>query len=390
VLIDVAAVNNRSTPMGATILLVDDNAVNLQVLLRSLDGRGHRLLVARDGRTALDIAKRVSPDLVLLDVLMPEMGGFEVCAALKANEATRYAPVIFLSALGEVSDKVAGLSLGAADYITKPIQPEEVLARVDTHLARYVLERELRRAYERLNRELEGAARMQRLILPRTLPETRSLRFAAHYQTSRYAGGDYYDVVTLADGRVGVMVLDVSGHGAPAAIVMAMMRTLVHTYPGIAGDPAAMLRRLHDHFHFLEGTTVYATAIYAVVDRDGRSLTVASAGHPPPLLFRAASDVCAMDVETTTPLLLREPGEVSPSEIELQRGDRVLFYTDGVTDRESPAGEPYDMARLCRALGLAGSAPADRALASIVADIDAFAGEAESGDDNTLLMMEVR
>jgi sigma-B regulation protein RsbU (phosphoserine phosphatase) len=169
-----------------------------------------------------------------------------------------------------------------------------------------------------------------------------------------------------------------------------MMRTLVHTYPGVAGDPAAMLRRLHDHFHFLEGTAVYATAIYAVVDRDGRSLSVASAGHPPPLLFRAGSNVCAMDCETTTPLLLREPGEVSPSEIELRRGDRVLFYTDGVTDRESPAGEPYDMARLCRALGLAGSAPADRALASIVADIDAFAGDAESGDDNTLLMMEVR
>jgi phosphoserine phosphatase RsbU/P len=390
VLIDAPLLANRSTPVGATILLVDDNAVNLQVLLRSLDGRGHRLLVARDGRTALDIARRVAPDLVLLDVLMPEMGGFEVCAALKADASTRNTPVIFLSALGEVSDKVAGLSLGAADYITKPIQPEEVLARVDTHLTRYLLERELRHAYECLNRELEGAARMQRLILPRTLPETAALRFAAHYQTSRYAGGDYYDIVSLPGGRLGVLVLDVSGHGAPAAIVMAMMRTLVHTDPGVADDPPAMFRRLHDHFAFLGDTTVYATAVYAVVDGAARSMRMASAGHPLPLLFRAGEEVRALECDATTPLLLREPGKLQATAHALMPADRVLFYTDGVTDRESPGGEAYEGTRLASALARGGTLPVEHALSVVVADIETFADGRESGDDNTLLMMEVR
>src|SRR5688572_6973449 len=218
----VTAAVRPSTP--STILLVDDNPVNLQVLLRTLDGRGYRLLVAKDGRTALEIARQAQPDLVLLDVLMPEVGGFEVCRTLKADPRLRNVPVIFLSALGDVSDKVAGLSLGAVDYITKPIQPEEVIARVDVHLNRHHLERELRRANQRLNRELAGAADMQRLILPRSLPQTEHVQFAAHYQTSKYAGGDYYDVIPLPFGRFGVITLDVSGHGAPSAIVMAMMR----------------------------------------------------------------------------------------------------------------------------------------------------------------------
>jgi sigma-B regulation protein RsbU (phosphoserine phosphatase) len=375
---------------AATLLLVDDNPVNLQVLLKTLDGHGYRLLVAKDGRTALDIAQRVRPDMVLLDVLMPGMGGFDVCRALKADPAMRSAPIIFLSALGDVSDKVAGLSLGAVDYVTKPIQPEEVLARVDAHLSRHRLERELRKAYERLDRELEGAAGMQRLILPRVLPGAEGARFAAHYRTCRHAGGDYYYVIPLPDGRYGVLVLDVSGHGAPAAIVMAIMRTLVHTYPGVPDHPESVFRRLHDHFTFLRDTPVYATAVYAVVDPRGRRVHLASAGHPLPLRFRAGCGVTPLDCDSTTPLLLlTEREEVSATEHQLAPGDRLLFYTDGVTDRESPDGDHYDVARLADAFARHGAHPTEGALAGIVYDVETFAQGAEPQDDNTLVMLGV-
>lgn len=373
----------------STILLVDDNPVNLQVLLRTLDGRGHRLLVARDGRAALEIARRARPDLVLLDVLMPDLGGFDVCRALKTDEALRGAPVIFLSALGEVSDKVAGLSLGAVDYITKPIQPEEVLARVDVHLTRHLLERELRKANHALNRELTRAAEMQRLILPRQLPDTAAIRFAAHYQTSRFAGGDYYDVLTLPGDRYGVITLDVSGHGAPAAIVMAMMRTVVHTYRGPSDAPGAMLHHIHSHFHFLGETSVYATAAYAVVDIHARTIRVASAGHPLPLRFRPGAGVAPLACDATTPLLLAPVAGIPDSEHALEPGDRVLFYTDGVTDREAPSGACYDLERLAHSLARVGAAPVDSALAAIVADVEVFADGVEPTDDNTLLLMGV-
>ena len=372
---------------ASTLLLVDDNPVNLQVLLRTLDGRGYRLLVAKDGRTAIDIARQAQPDLVLLDVLMPDVGGFEVCRTLKNDPKLRNAPVIFLSALGDVSDKVAGLSLVAVDYITKPIQPDEVIARVDVHLNRHRLERELRRANHRLNRELSGAADMQRLILPRTLPQTGQIQFAAHYQTSRYAGGDYYDVIPMPDGRFGVITLDVSGHGAPSAIVMAMMRTLVHSYPGVPETPDRMLRHIHRHFAFLGETSVYATAIFAIVDPGRGSMEVASAGHPLPLRYRPGAGVDALACESATPLLLWDLDIVHCVEHDLRPGDRVLFYTDGITERESPSGECYDVSRLSDALARTGVLPIVATVPAIVGDVEAFAGGLEAADDNTLLLM---
>lgn len=116
------------------ILLVDDNTTNLQVLHETLEGQGYRFLVAKNGETALNIAKKARPSLILLDIMMPGIDGFEVCRRLKAAPETREIPVIFLSALDDTEDKVKGLALGAVDYVSKPFQPEEVIARVSTHL----------------------------------------------------------------------------------------------------------------------------------------------------------------------------------------------------------------------------------------------------------------
>ena len=116
------------------ILLVDDNVTNLQVLHQTLDGRGYKLLVAKNGASALAIAEKAKPSLILLDIMMPEMDGYEVCRRLKGNPALSDIPIIYLSALTDTADKVKGLELGAVDYIGKPFQPEEVMARVNTHL----------------------------------------------------------------------------------------------------------------------------------------------------------------------------------------------------------------------------------------------------------------
>jgi sigma-B regulation protein RsbU (phosphoserine phosphatase) len=376
-------------PTG-TLLLVDDNPANLQVLVRSLDGRGHRLLVAKDGETALNIARRVQPDLVLLDVLMPGLGGFDVCRALKAHPTTSDAPVIFLSALGDVADKVAGLALGAVDYVTKPIRPEEVVARVDSHLARYRLTRELRRNHRQLDRELSDAAEMQRLLLPRSLPQTGRLAFAAHYRTSQHAGGDYYDVIPIGNDVMAVIVADVSGHGARAAIVMAMLRTLLHVSAIDLADPPAVLRFAQEHFRFLRDTGIFATAIYAVVDLRAGTMRMVCAGHPPPLLCRRGDEVTPLPCEAVPPLMLFDlPSEVACATHRLMPGDRVLFYTDGVIDRESPAGVAYDTERLIRALGASAGEPPKAALWRVVDDLEAFAGGGDTDDDNTLLLMDV-
>ena len=126
-----------------TLLLVDDNTANLQVLRETLDGLGYKLLIAKNGRSALEIVRKAGPDLILLDIMMPEMDGYEVCRTIKADAVTRHIPVIFLTAMADAEDEARGLALGAVDYITKPINPELVRARVRNHL-------ELKRHQDRL------------------------------------------------------------------------------------------------------------------------------------------------------------------------------------------------------------------------------------------------
>ena len=372
----------------STILVVDDSPVNLQVLVRTLHGSGHRILAAKDGRAAIDIARRARPDLILLDVMMPDIDGFEVCRSVKADPETEETVVIFLSALGEVSDKVSGLKLGAVDYITKPIQPEEVLARVETHLTRQYLERELRESRDRLDRELASAAGMQRRILPPAMPIHQSVEFAAYYRTSRHAGGDYYDILELGPDRFGIMVADVSGHGAPAAIVMSMIRAVLHAHPQ-PDDPPEVMGHLNRHFEYLRDSGMFATAIYGVFDARARMLRVSCAGHPPPLVVTGSGEVARLPVDAVVPLLLMDLKEIPATEHRLQPGDRLLLYTDGITERESPDGTMYEEERLTAEVAKVAALRPAEMIDAVVADLDAFAGGHEPRDDQTIVLVGV-
>ena len=381
----VSAAGDRAQAPASTILVVDDNPVNLQLVVRTLDGSGHRILAARSGSAALEIARRATPDLVLLDILMPDMTGFEVYQRLNERADAVPVPVIFLSALDDSADKIAGLGLGAVDYLTKPIQPGEVRARVANHLTRLHLQRELRRNRDRLDRELADAAELQRIMLPQAMPAG----FAAHYRTSRHAGGDYYDVKPLDDTRWSFIVADVSGHGAAAAIVMAMIRTLFHALDRCtAGDPAAALRGIDAQFGFLRDTPVFATAVYGVVDMAQRTIRFASAGHPLPLLARSGN-TAALHCEGTLPLLFAAPAPIPVAEHQLAPGDRILIYTDGITDRQSPSGEMFETEQLAAALTRSARRDARTVIDQVVAEIEAFAKGAEPVDDQTLLAIAI-
>ena len=229
---------------------------------------------------------------------------------------------------------------------------------------------------------------MQRRILPASLPSDRGVKFAAYYQTSLYAGGDYYDVITLADNQFGIMVADVSGHGAPAAIVMAMIRAAVHAFPGFAVDPSEMIRYLNRHFEFLWESPMFATALSALVEPGARRLTLACAGHPPPLLLRGGK-VTPLAVSATLPVLMMDLPSVPVTNTALEPGDRILFYTDGVTERHDPQDDMYDLPRLTAALERTADLAPQAQVDAIVADVEAFANNREPDDDQTLLLMAI-
>ena len=201
---------------------------------------------------------------------------------------------------------MSGLELGAVDYITKPIQGEEVLARVAAHLSRQHLERELRATAIASIKELAGAAQMQRLLLPPTMPAHASIRFGAYYQTSRHAGGDYYDVLPMSDDRFGILVADVSGHGAPSAIVMAMIRAVVHTYPGVPDDPPAVLRYINATSSSCGTRRCMRRRCTRSSMSQRRTLRLSSAGHPPPIQSHRDGQVTVAPIQTSMCLLWDE------------------------------------------------------------------------------------
>jgi len=145
---------NAATLEQPVILLVDDNAINLQLLFETLDGQGYRLLAARSGEEALRIARKATPDLILLDIMMPGIDGYETCTRLKSEEVTRNAVVIFLTALQSTEEKVRGLSMGAMDFITKPFDPGEIMARVSIQLENHRKHQKLLEQNQQLTEEL--------------------------------------------------------------------------------------------------------------------------------------------------------------------------------------------------------------------------------------------
>ncbi len=368
------------------ILLVDDNPTNLQVLMQTLDGQGYQLLVAKNGEGAIEIARKSRPSLILLDIMMPGIDGFETCRRLKSDERTRETPVIFLSAMGETADKVKGLELGAVDYVTKPIQTEEVIARVRTHLTIRRLKREVEARYADIERELRVVANVQRSLLPRELPEIEGLQLAAYYASSRHAGGDYYDVVPLPDNRWGILIADVSGHGTPSAVMMAMTRAIFHAHPGPQTDPDEVLTYLNAHL-IPALDFAFVTALYAVYDATARTLRIARAGHPEAIVYRPdRGETVELTADAVYPLGLFPYDGVPTTEHTLHPGDRLLLYTDGIVERFNPDHQDYGIERLRRQLGRCCVGSPSQTVDAIMADVDRFAGTHPPDDDQTVLL----
>src|SRR5688500_8802282 len=188
--------------------------------------RGYRVRPVPSGKLALLAAQRDPPDLILLDINMPDMNGYEVCEHLNADERLKGIPVIFISALTEQLDKVKAFALGGVDYITKPFQMEELHARVETHLKLRGLQTELEQANSRLadansrmSRDLKAAAKIQESFLPREAPRVPGFNFAWIYRPCDELAGDGLNIIPLSNGKVGLYVLDVSGHGVASALL---------------------------------------------------------------------------------------------------------------------------------------------------------------------------
>jgi sigma-B regulation protein RsbU (phosphoserine phosphatase) len=254
-----------------------------------------------------------------------------------------------------------------------------------------VLAEQLKAAYESVDQEMRVIADIQRSLLPAKEPKIPTIGIAAHYQTSHRAGGDYYDFFPLPDGRWGLLIADVSGHGTPAAVLMAITHSLAHSYCGPPTPPGELLNHLNHHLssRYTSYSDTFVTAFYGIYDPSDRSFVYASAGHNPPRLKRCQDGSLAqLDAVRGLPLGIF-PGETYREAVHhFVPGDQLVLYTDGITEAYNSAGEMFGLARLDKVLENC-SVGASDLLKSVLADVDAFCGDQPPHDDRTLLVAKV-
>ena len=375
--------------MSERILVVDDTPANIQTVAGILKEKGYQLAVATSGKQALEVLAKVRPDLILLDVMMPEMDGFETCRRVKASPEWAEIPVIFLTAKTDPADIVQGFEAGAVDYVAKPFHSHELLARIHTHLTIDRLRRdlaeknaELARAHQR---ELEAAYRVQVQLIPLYLPDLEGWEFAARWQPAREVSGDYYDFIQKGE-RAGIVVADVSGKGMHAALFMASARSIVRAHATRALAPAEMITQANELLCADAAQGMFVTLAYAEIDPATRKLTYVGCGHNPPYWWRAERRAIEELAPTGSVLGMFEDGKWEQREIDVGRGDVLLFYTDGITEAFDADGELFDDERLKAALAESAGKSAEEILGAVEERLAAFVGSAPPSDDRTIVI----
>ena len=365
------------------VLIVDDVPANVDLLVNALRGE-HQLSVALDGAGALRTIEKAPPDLVLLDIMMPGLDGYEVCGRLRASPKTCDIPVMFLSSLEDAHDKAKGFEAGGNDYLVKPFEMIEVKARVRSLLRAKAYADAVK---EKIAYDLRIAKEIQLGILPAniaTVAASGGIEAHAVLHPAQEVGGDLYELLSTPQGDLVVIIGDVSGKGIPAALFMAVTTTLVRGFATSAKHPAELLRQVSDALTVNNPRNMFVTLFCAIYHQESGQLTYASAGHPSPVLIRSGqSEFLPMEPDLAAGII----SGVLPAtqSVELRVGDTLVFYTDGVTEAFNAAGQLYGEAKLLEELGRADHRTAAETTAALLKSVRAHAGEQPQSDDIAIL-----
>lgn len=409
-----ASGNNKTAPKS--ILVVTDTPEDLEALQEQLGGEGYELMQAWDTEKALQKAETDAPDLVLLDMTTPEVHGLEFCEQLRNCAATEAIPIIVIADGSGTEEEETVLDIGADGVICRPFERAELLTRVRTLLRTKELHDRLaeqnRQAVrvnvelDRLNQELMGrnreleqgmemAHRLQEALLPQKYPRIKNVSFSHKYLPADAIGGDVFQIIGMADGRAGLFIADVSGHGVRAALITSIVKAVVDYIDFNDKTPTEVLTDFNSRFRSALGPLspqIYATGVVMMIDGERRSLSVADAGHPRPLLVSkgdmTAEPLMTMD-ELGPALGFVSSPDYPTCETELSVGDIVLAFTDGVYEVTNEQGEILGLERM-QAL-IADNAhliPRDL-IQRLITEGEEFMGTVRRPDDLCLVSVEI-
>jgi len=390
------------------ILVVDDNVVNRRLLFNILKKEGYELLEASDGEEAIEVAVQGQPDLILLDIMMPKKDGYEVCRELKKDERFAAVPIIFLSAKAETEDKIKGLDLGGADYVTKPFDRGEVVARCHAQLKIRDLTKRLTLANQDLvekqrliDEDLKAAAEIQRSLLPQEYPNVDIMDVAWKFMPCQSIGGDIFNLIRLDEDNWGIYMVDVSGHGVPSALVAVSVTQMMHSSESVVLKrsidhppyyqivaPPEVLEKL-DREYPIERFEKFFTITYIVLNGQSKRIQYSNAAHPPPVLLHTDGTLEFLDKGGT----IIGIGGALPfegGENQLRAGDKLFIYTDGIVEYQDEDGNFYGEDRFFDEMKRLKDEPISSMIDGVIASVMDFGKNNEPQDDISLLGIEIR
>jgi phosphoserine phosphatase RsbU/P len=382
---------------GPRIFVVDDNDDNRYTLTLYLDLEGYtNIESATDGEEAIERLKTESFDLVLLDVMMPKVDGYQVLDWIKDQPRLRGLPVIMISALNEINSVVRCIELGAVDYLLKPFNPVMLKARLGSTLEKKKLRDEIDAHLARLEAELDAARRLQLGMVPQSFPAPSAdlpIDLFASMEPAREVGGDLYDFFVTEDGKLCFLVGDVSGKGMPAALFMARAKSLIRlaadlmrSPDGTTASPSDIITRVNRELCLDNSDMMFVTLFLAILTPETGEVEYCNAGHNPPYQLKGSS---IEPIEGGKGMILGvSPDAVYPTgQLKLAPGEGIYLFTDGVTEANNAAEELYGEHRLEEVLRGVAGAPSAEIIKTVTAEVGGFVGQALPFDDITMLSM---
>jgi serine phosphatase RsbU (regulator of sigma subunit) len=374
------------------LLIVDDNEDNRYTLTRRLQREGYEnLTTATDGQQALDLLGKQRFDLVLLDVMMPGLNGYEVLERMRADGRLRHIPVIMISAVDEIDSVIRCIELGAEDYLAKPFNPTLLRARVGASLEKKRLRDEIVAVLDQIEGELRSAREVQLGMVPTDFPLPTAagpVEIFATLEPARQIGGDLYDFFWGEDGRLYFVIADVSDKGAPAALFMARTKTMIRMVAtlsrGLAGvplEPDRIIKKVNEELCLDNRHGMFVTVFFGILDPATALVSFCNAGHNPPYIVSGANGVTALDGPRSKPLGIRPTFAYETGTRKLDPGDCVFLFTDGITEAMDAAGEWFSEERLQETLRSLAGEPASAVVGKVIARVREFAATAPQADD---------
>ena len=371
------------------VLLVDDVKENIAILIETLKS-DYMLGFALNGPDALKYAKEKSPDLILLDIMMPGMDGYEVCRRLKADPDTKNIPIVFITALDEIENKTSAFEVGAVDYITKPFEQLEIKARVKTHLTLNLASQALAAQRDRLQQSLNLAKEVQQSLLPKENPKMDGLDIAGKSVYCDETGGDYFDFLDLGSEKMGIIVGDVSGHGIQSALLMTTVRGSLRQRIQKPDSLTRMISDLNGQFHAdVENSGHFMTLFVCEIDARNRILRWLRAGHDPAMIYDIKSDTFRELGGTGLPLGVAQACQFEEYTSSIEDQQILVIGTDGIWEAFNIDEKRFGKEKFKEIIRSSSHLPAENMAELVIESVQQFRHPLKIEDDITLVIVKI-